>query len=148
MNSTPRKSPGDADDPWEDLAEQLFGTTPGTEHTAGHDTPTRPVPDRAETDRPTAARENPLGATAGESSASAPRNALEALLFDDSDAAGDRPATAGSESAPGGSPAPSFEAADSSARTPQPKPATSSSPQDSYWDLLANWNWDDGDGSK
>ncbi|MFN5531038.1 MAG: hypothetical protein ACK5F7_10740, partial [Planctomycetaceae bacterium] len=159
MNSTPRQAGGDAEDPWEDLAEQLFGTTPGKEHTAGHDTPARPSTERAAPERSRAerkpaerpaspSRDNPLASIAGESAPPAPRKGLEALLFDDAD---EQPvAAAASDVAEPVSEerGASFAAADSAARAPQPKPSTSSSPQDSYWDLLANWNWDEGDSSK
>ncbi|MFM8286930.1 MAG: hypothetical protein ACKOGA_09405, partial [Planctomycetaceae bacterium] len=106
MNSTPRQAGGDAEDPWEDLAEQLFGTTPGKEHTAGHDTPAgssaeRAAPERSHSERShperkpaerrpaerpsSPSRDNPLASIVGETAPPAPKKGLEALLFDDSD---------------------------------------------------------------
>ncbi|MCY2965324.1 MAG: hypothetical protein NT069_17110 [Planctomycetota bacterium] len=162
MNDFAKKSGADSDDPWEDLAEQLFGTTPGKEHTAAQNTGG--------------------SGTAGGSKSSAqvpPFNELEAILTGEKPVPTAEPAKKKSLAdllfdEPEEEPAPVFEEEDEAPppakakrtkrvapaadlessepertdlRSPQPKPATGSSPQDSYWDALANWNWDDSSGS-
>ncbi len=163
MNDFAKKLGADSDDPWEDLAEQLFGTTPGKEHTAAQNTGG--------------------SGTAGGSKSSAqvpPFNELEAILTGEKPVPTAEPPKKKSLAdllfdEPEEEPAPVFEEDEDEApppvkakrtkrvepaadlessepertdlRSPQPKPATGSSPQDSYWDALANWNWDDSSGS-
>lgn len=125
MNNSGNKPDAGADDPWEDLAEELFGTTFGKEHTG-------PAAD----------------ATTGVEStgtSTTPVKRLDELLFAEADDDSGPPrAPAGVDSDPSGRDDADVAAEPQTA--PQPKPATAS-PQDSYWDALANWSWDETEGS-
>lgn len=104
----PNPSPQE-DDPWEQLAENLFGTPYGKEHAV------------------TEPRETPAGRTEPDEPAHTPR---QEIVFEE------EPEVVASE------PAESPIAAEAPpATTTPPVPATS--PQDAYWDALANWSWDD-----
>jgi ribonuclease E len=107
-----RNLPADAgsDDPWEQLAEDLFGLEFGKEHAA-----TAPVTQAESTVAAPVAFESPAAPAIGEEAA--PQN--------------ETPAAVSLES-PGVAPV---------AEIPV-RPATPSA-QDSYWDALANWKWDD-----
>lgn len=116
MNETGNpQSKGAGDDPWEQLAEDLFGTEYGKEHAAPESLPEVPVAPTAESvvtaseiyrapEPPTAVPPVPV----------APPTVAEPVAdFEEGP-----PETA-----------------------ERPKAA---SPQDSYWDALANWTWDEG----
>ena len=155
MSPSPKK-PSDSEDPWENLAEQLFGTTPGKEHTAANETRSgeaRKDPPRKES-RPL---ETLLGEDDSAEQAKKKKSLAELLFDDESEETPDEGAPPGEEPAApvrAGGKKPLLDDDDDSAEPdesglelPTPKPATVS-PQDSYWDALANWSWDDGDASK
>lgn len=144
-SSNPSRSENQ-DDPWEQLAEDLFGLEYGKEH-AAHEAPAPAVESTgaAEPESP-AESAAPIRAERSEGGRTEepPRFASEAA------AAAERPIVE-EPRAPG--PAVSdvigdFEAAAESPAeaVPEPAKAAPASPQDSYWDALANWNWDESDG--
>ena len=161
MSPSPKK-PSDSEDPWENLAEQLFGTTPGKEHTAANETranETRSSEVRKEHSRKDSRPLESLLASEESAEQVKKKKSLADLLFDDESSD-----TADEGAPPGEEPAApvraasrkplldddddaAAEAPESGLELPAPKPA-SVSPQDSYWDALANWSWDDGDSSK
>jgi hypothetical protein len=116
-----RKTPADAgsDDPWEQLAEDLFGLEFGKEHAAA-------VPVR-------------------ETEAVAPAPAPAAIERPAVPETSDEPRPA---KAPLGGASPAADLPETSSAAPVAfdeipvRPATPSA-QDSYWDALANWKWDE-----
>jgi len=129
-------SSGKPDDPWEELAEDLFGLEYGKEHAAGEaDSPgpasvPEPAPppqmiERTAAQFPEPAGPEPEGIFEREPAVE-PETAADAdeFTFDD-----DEEVSESTESAPA-----------------EPVRAEPISPQDSYWDALANWNWDESEG--
>lgn len=120
MNNAGNNPPASGqDDPWEQLAEDLFGLEYGKEH-AGSAPPPAPVPQPSREPAAVAppqvvyeARPEPLV----ERPAPEPQEVVSEAIAD-------------------------FEE-DSAATVEPARPATA---QDSYWDALANWTWDDGEG--
>lgn len=132
------QKPGSPDDPWEQLAEDLFGLEYGKEHALREpDSPppspqpiaaeepvrhAEPVfPEREPVPEPIAERE-PVAehepVSEGEDTAEAE------FVFDEAEDVSES-----TESAPA-----------------EPVRTEPVSPQDSYWDALANWNWDESEG--
>lgn len=130
-------SSANQDDPWEQLAEDLFGLEYGKEH-AAHE----PAPPAVE----------PVSTPAPESHAAA-----RALLKKDEpepSAVADEPPRYASEAAAEvkstfAEPVEEVDDSDVPVADTAPEPAAREpvSPQDSYWDALANWNWDESEGS-
>ncbi len=177
-SSSDPKNTGDQGDPWEQLAEDLFGLEFGKEHGSREPSPpiaappVAPPPAPAPAPQPvrepvhhervavTSAVENPP-----QQSRQKPPRAVEPelsdLVFDESDSspAVESPAATGTahDSIPAPAaqprPEPTHEAAAPPARSETSQPETSQpaaetvSAQDSYWDALANWNWDESEGS-
>ncbi|MSR59160.1 MAG: hypothetical protein EXS05_16215 [Planctomycetaceae bacterium] len=114
---------GGNDDPWEQLAEDLFGLELGKEHSAGAaEASAAPVQARPPVAPPPAKPVPPPPAFEFETPKVAPAPRPHTPVTES--------AVSLPESTPSGSPAPAAEP----------------TPQDSYWDALANWNWDDGEG--
>lgn len=131
MADIKHQSNSGGDDPWEQLAEDLFGLEQGKEHTA--------ISTPAEA--PRAAAESQAPAVA-EPPAAHERPAVEAP-FDFGvpepvvEPVAESPARESEISS----------APEESAEPEPPAPVAAQSAQDSYWDALANWNWDDSDAS-
>ncbi|HTI52457.1 MAG TPA: hypothetical protein VL475_15945 [Planctomycetaceae bacterium] len=118
-NSTKRPADSSPDDPWEQLAEDLFGLEFGKEHAA------------------TGAAD---AVTEAETVVPAPPMAESPVIreiIEETALPAEPPAAREPES-------PQFAPADKVAEIPV-RPATPSA-QDSYWDALANWKWDDNEG--
>ncbi|MFN0053738.1 MAG: hypothetical protein ACKV0T_16275 [Planctomycetales bacterium] len=118
MSNTP--SPRE-DDPWEELAENLFGLEFGKEHasTESSTPPAEPVASSSETPH------SPPPAP--------PAEAVPVAVAPVAVAAPSvMPVVESITPPPAEAPTP----------TPEVAPHTPVKPQDSYWDALANWNWD------
>src|SRR4029077_6132307 len=140
-NMSTSKNPsrsGNQDDPWEQLAEDLFGLEYGKEHAAGEPGRSSVEPESspaAEAVPPQSEAPAERGYESRAAAAEPPRFASEAippdvLTFGETD-----------ESADSADVTPADDDAVSESTGPHPAEATPSSPQDSYWDALANWNW-------
>jgi len=125
-NSTPAGAA--PDDPWEELAEQLFGTECGKEHVAGEVSVTSVAAASSELTPP---------AIAAPADSTGPGDAIEPP------APVPLPATAPTEGT---------VSLDARAELVEPEPAAEAamrpadkalSPQDSYWDALADFSWDE-----
>src|SRR5262249_15633492 len=126
---------GKPDDPWEQLAEDLFGLEYGKEHAAGEvDSPgpaavsePAPPPQMIESTAP----QFPESVVPERESIfeREPAPELEVAAEADEFTFDDEEISESTESAPA-----------------EPVRAEPISPQDSYWDALANWNWDESEG--
>jgi len=142
-SKNPSSAPNE-DDPWEQLADQ-FGLESGKEkeYASREPSPSAPEPaplSEAESESPSSRSRREVPYQAESSVEEPPRFASEAV---------ESPEPEFGESA---------ESPDSGSRgisedvTPaidgglEPAAATPTSPQDSYWDALANWNWDESEG--
>jgi hypothetical protein len=135
--SSGNPSSGDGGDPWEQLAEDLFGLEYGKEHGSRESSspaiePVAPVGALPQNVRDEEHRE-PVSVTSP--AEPGPEHRLEEPSF----------AAEPASDEPDASPEP--ESVDEQGVPSQPATAEAASPQDSYWDALANWNWDESDGA-
>lgn len=128
MNSSSSpSSSSNSGDPWEELAEDLFGLEYGKEHGAREPSPPKvsetPAPRTPESVAKVDRAPEPAAEAEAPAFASPTPDVVEPEIADS-------------------------EYVQSTDSDPAPAPATGTgSAQDSYWDALANWNWDDSDGS-
>lgn len=131
--SDSQKPSTDSSDPWEQLAEDLFGLEYGKEHASREPEP--PVTGRARVEasiapdepvRPAEERVEPAEEPVLEREPAGEPSAEVEFAFDEAEESSES-----TESAP-----------------TEPTAGAAVSAQDSYWDALANWNWDESEGGK
>jgi hypothetical protein len=129
-------SKSDQGDPWEQLAEDLFGLEFGKEHGSRESSSPAVVPEApAAVPAPIVRVEEPPERASVVSSVEAePQHQAQPTFAAE-------PAFA----EPAASPDPG--SSQETDETSPPAVAEAGSPQDSYWDALANWNWDESEGS-
>lgn len=137
------------DDPWEQLAEDLFGLEYGKEH-AAHESPSPAVEPVSSAQYAAAPPAPELERSRDDFVAAAPPPAEEPPRFAAERTFESPPVfaeTAETEEPDAGDVVGSAPEVvePTAAEPPRTEPA---SPQDSYWDALANWNWDESEGSK
>lgn len=124
-------SSGNQGDPWEQLAEDLFGLEYGKEHGSRESSSpaVEPVSRAATAPQNVRVEERPAPASITSPAEAEPQH---------------------SQAEPALTAEPAFKEPESSQEpreTSSPAAAETGSPQDSYWDALANWNWDESDGA-
>ena len=132
-------SSSDQGDPWEQLAEDLFGLEYGKEHGSRESSPPAARPVAAAPPEVVRAQERPEPASTSSAE-------LEQQQQDEPAFAAE-PAFEEPEASPEPYSSPELGSPRESVETSPPAVAEAGSPQDSYWDALANWNWDESEGA-